>query len=109
MGGDYTRFTFDPVKGFSGVLKQQGRVSLDSDANELEELCRSSLRRLALRERVCEQRLGDLVADAKRRVQRRNMSGNMPVFDEGHLCGERENLVQNQRSGVIVTGFAGMR
>ncbi|HEX7979864.1 MAG TPA: DUF6519 domain-containing protein [Gemmatimonadaceae bacterium] len=36
MGGDYTRFTFDPVKGFSGVLKQQGRVSLDSDANELE-------------------------------------------------------------------------
>ncbi len=36
MGGDYTRFTFDPTKGFSGVLKQQGRVSLDSDANELE-------------------------------------------------------------------------
>ena len=36
MGGDYTRFTFDPVKGFSGVLKQQGRVSLDSDANENE-------------------------------------------------------------------------
>ena len=36
MGGDYTRFTFNPTKGFSGVLKQQGRVSLDSDANELE-------------------------------------------------------------------------
>jgi len=38
MGGDYTRFTFDPVKGFSGVLKQQGRVSLDSDANEQQEI-----------------------------------------------------------------------
>src|SRR5262245_18205085 len=38
MGGDYTRFTFDPVKGFSGVHKQQGRVSLDSDFNELEEI-----------------------------------------------------------------------
>ena len=38
MGGDYTRYTFDPVKGYSGVLKQQGRVSLDSSANELEEI-----------------------------------------------------------------------
>jgi uncharacterized protein DUF6519/parallel beta helix pectate lyase-like protein len=38
MGGDYTRFTFDPVKGFSGVRKQQGRVSLDSDWNELEDI-----------------------------------------------------------------------
>lgn len=38
MAGDYTRFTFDPTKGFSGVLKQQGRVSLDSGANEFEEI-----------------------------------------------------------------------
>lgn len=38
MAGDYTRFTFDPVKGYSGVLKQQGRVSLDSAANEFEEI-----------------------------------------------------------------------
>src|SRR4051794_18013569 len=38
MGGDYTRFTFDPVKGYSSVLKQQGRVSLDSDFNENEEI-----------------------------------------------------------------------
>jgi len=38
MAGDYTRYTFDPVKGFSGVLKQQGRVSLDSEANEFEEI-----------------------------------------------------------------------
>jgi nitrous oxidase accessory protein NosD len=36
MGGDYTRFTFDPVKEFSGVRKQQGRVSLDADFNEFE-------------------------------------------------------------------------
>ena len=38
MSGDYTRFTFDPAKVFSGVLKQQGRVSLDSDFNEFEEI-----------------------------------------------------------------------
>ena len=38
MAGDYTRYTFDPVKGFSGVHKQQGRVSLDSSANEFEEI-----------------------------------------------------------------------
>lgn len=35
MGGDYTRFTFNPAKGYTGVLKQQGRVSLDADHNEL--------------------------------------------------------------------------
>src|SRR4051794_16371839 len=38
MAGDYTRFTFEPTKGFSGLHKQQGRVSLDSDFNELEEI-----------------------------------------------------------------------
>jgi hypothetical protein len=38
MGGDYTRFTFDPAKGYSGVRKQQGRVSLDSDFNEFAEI-----------------------------------------------------------------------
>ena len=36
MSGDYSRLTFDPTRGFSGVRKQQGRVSLDSDFNELE-------------------------------------------------------------------------
>lgn len=38
MSGDYTRFTFDPAKVFSGVHKQQGRVSLDADFNEFEEI-----------------------------------------------------------------------
>jgi len=38
MSGDYTRFTFDPAKGYSGVHKQQGRVSLDADFNEFEEI-----------------------------------------------------------------------
>jgi hypothetical protein len=35
MKGDFSRFTFDKKKNYSGVLKQQGRVSLDADANEL--------------------------------------------------------------------------
>jgi len=44
MSGDYTRFTFDPGRSFSGVLKQQGRVSLDADWNEAEELVDRRLR-----------------------------------------------------------------
>lgn len=34
MKGDFTRDTFDPLKHFSQVLMQQGRVTLDADANE---------------------------------------------------------------------------
>src|SRR5215831_1042457 len=34
MKGDFTRFTFDPKKGYTNVLKQQGRVDLDADWNE---------------------------------------------------------------------------
>ncbi len=38
MSGDYTRFTFKPLKDYSGLFKQQGRVDLDSDFNELIEI-----------------------------------------------------------------------
>lgn len=38
MKGDFTRFTHDPKKHFTGVLKQQGRVDLDSDWNEQVEI-----------------------------------------------------------------------
>ncbi len=34
MKGDFTRFTFDPKKHYSQVLKQQGRPDLDADWNE---------------------------------------------------------------------------
>ncbi|HEY4249124.1 MAG TPA: DUF6519 domain-containing protein [Lacunisphaera sp.] len=34
MKGDFTRDTFNPTKHFSRVLMQQGRVTLDADANE---------------------------------------------------------------------------
>ena len=34
MQGDFTRFTFDPRKGYTKVLKQQGRVDVDADGNE---------------------------------------------------------------------------
>ena len=34
MKGDFTRFTFDPTKRYTNVLKQQGRVDLDADWNE---------------------------------------------------------------------------
>jgi hypothetical protein len=32
--GDFTRDTFNPLKNFSRVLMQQGRVQLDADWNE---------------------------------------------------------------------------
>jgi hypothetical protein len=38
MAGDYTRFTFKPQRDYSGVFKQQGRVDLDADCNELIEI-----------------------------------------------------------------------
>src|SRR6266516_4865360 len=38
MGGDYSRVRFDPAKAFAGVLKQQGRVSLDAEFNEYVDL-----------------------------------------------------------------------
>ena len=34
MAGDYTRLTHEPLKGYSGVRLQQGRVQLDADWNE---------------------------------------------------------------------------
>jgi Family of unknown function (DUF6519) len=38
MAGDHSRFTFNPQKHYSGVLMQQGRVQLDSDWNEAQEI-----------------------------------------------------------------------
>jgi hypothetical protein len=35
MPGDYTRFSFSAQSDYSGVFKQQGRVDLDADFNEL--------------------------------------------------------------------------
>ncbi len=38
MAGDYTKFSFKHKNNYSGVYKQQGRVSLDSDWNELSDI-----------------------------------------------------------------------
>ncbi len=48
MHGDYTRFTFDPAKLYSSVLMQQGRVQLDSDWNEEQEIVDRRLRALVV-------------------------------------------------------------
>ncbi len=47
MYGDFSRLTFAPDKHFSAVLSQQGRVTLDSDANEQALLVQHFLRTLA--------------------------------------------------------------
>lgn len=48
MTGDYTRFSFDPRKRYSGVLMQQGRVQLDSDWNEEIDILRRRIGLLSL-------------------------------------------------------------
>ncbi len=48
MSGDYTRFTFDPLRDYSRVRAQQGRVLLDADVNELVDGLDHRLRALAL-------------------------------------------------------------
>jgi hypothetical protein len=47
MYGDFSRLTFVPEKHYSAVLVQQGRVTLDADANEQTALTLGFLRRLA--------------------------------------------------------------
>jgi hypothetical protein len=47
MKGDFSRLTFDSAKQYMRVLKQQGRVELDSDFNEQMEILWDYLRTLA--------------------------------------------------------------
>jgi hypothetical protein len=47
MKGDFTRDTFDPSKHYCRVLTQQGRVTLDADANEQTAILLHYLRALA--------------------------------------------------------------
>jgi hypothetical protein len=49
MKGDFTRMTFDPAKRYIRVFEQQGRVQVDSDWNEMNDIHRHLLRRLACR------------------------------------------------------------
>ncbi|MGH6967424.1 MAG: DUF6519 domain-containing protein, partial [Phenylobacterium sp.] len=48
MPGDYTRFTFDPMRRYSGVWMQQGRVQLDADWNEGVDILKDRVRKLSL-------------------------------------------------------------
>jgi hypothetical protein len=36
--GDFTRFTYTPARHYTGVRQQQGRVTVDADANELQDI-----------------------------------------------------------------------
>ena len=47
MKGDFSRDSFDPLRRFSRVLMQQGRVQLDADWNEQVAIQLHFLRRLA--------------------------------------------------------------
>jgi hypothetical protein len=43
MQGDYSRFSFNPHKHYSGVRMQQGRVQLDADWNEQADILRYAM------------------------------------------------------------------
>jgi Family of unknown function (DUF6519) len=47
MRGDFSRRTFRAARHYTGVLLQQGRVSLDADFNEQVEIERHRRRMLA--------------------------------------------------------------
>ncbi len=47
MQGDFSRDSFDPLRRYSRVLQQQGRVELDADGNERQAIQLHLLRRLA--------------------------------------------------------------
>jgi hypothetical protein len=47
MKGDFTRDTFHPVKHYSRVMMQQGRVTIDADPNEQTDILLHYLRTLA--------------------------------------------------------------
>ena len=46
MKGDFSRFSFRNDNNYIGVLKQQGRITLDSDWNEQADLWRENFRLL---------------------------------------------------------------
>lgn len=46
--GDYSRISFDPTRGVSSLLSQQGRVVLDADVNEQTAVLLTYLRTLAV-------------------------------------------------------------
>ena len=48
MKGDFTRLTFDAANHFSRVLMQQGRVTLDADHNEQDDILLHMLRTLVV-------------------------------------------------------------
>jgi Family of unknown function (DUF6519) len=48
MTGDYSRFTFDKIKRYSGLRQQQGRVQLDADWNEAVAIVKRRVRLQAL-------------------------------------------------------------
>jgi hypothetical protein len=45
MKGDFSRFTYNPLKNYLSVLKQQGRVELDSDWNEQSDIILETFRK----------------------------------------------------------------
>lgn len=78
MKGDYTRFTFDSDKEYKGVLKQQGRVDLDSDWNEQQAI------QTYYRETVSGDIIGASGAPEHNAGFKVTVDGGVPVFSNGH-------------------------
>src|SRR3954451_20990592 len=97
MKGDFTRFSHDPSKRYTAVLRQQGRVELDTDWNEHVQI----VERLERLESV------DVIGHSGRPKRGNGFAVSVTadgdlLLDEGHVYVEG-TLVDNEPSRVLAT------
>jgi hypothetical protein len=105
MKGDFTRFTHEPEKHYSGVLQQQGRVSIDADWNENVQI-EDYLRRNAARDIIGHcgvphvTRNGFKIdADTDTLVLRCGDTKPARIYVDGILCEMEKDVVLSQPPG----------
>lgn len=118
MKGDFTRFTFDPKKHYSGVRMQQGRVLLDSDWNEQADIndhrCEIEARDIIGRSGCPADQAGfgiitkidDLTKDEKERIKTLD-EGDFVItvgryYVDGILCENEQNVKFTEQSSPLL-------
>src|SRR4051812_35367344 len=104
MKGDFSRFGFDLDRSFSRILQQQGRVSIDSDANEQQAINLHLLRTLAADLIGSHGGSGDafkVQPDPSRASQQLTISAGHYYVD-GWLCENREDVAHRANGTISV-------
>jgi Family of unknown function (DUF6519) len=104
MNGDISRITFSPVKHFTSVLLQQGRVQMDADWNEQSAILSHYLRSLAAD--LIGQHGGpdDLFDDDKKELLKRNCGFGIITASSNMLATERKLLDPTSNTLLITAG-----